>query len=91
MKRKVCDFGSYKKMMKLSYNEFNRWITSFYDAAYKDALDDLEAEKANEEPEEAIFKELSDEDLLSILLSVKGIGEKRARTAVERIMEYEGN
>lgn len=88
MKRKVCDFSTYKKITKLTFNEFNIWIKGFYDTVYNDALDRLEAERKEQEGN-AIFTELSDEELMNVLLSVKGIGEKRAKTAVERIMNYE--
>lgn len=76
---KPVEFALYKKVSKLSYNDFNRWITNMYTIAFKDGADTASL------PEdcEAV---LSEDRLREILLSVKGIGEKRADEVIEKIL-----
>lgn len=76
---KPVEFALYKKVSKLSYNDFNRWITNMYTIAFKDGAD------AASLPEdcEAV---LTEDRLREILLSVKGIGEKRADEVIEKIL-----
>lgn len=76
---KPVEFALYKKVSKLSYNDFNRWITNMYTIAFKDGAD------AASLPEncEAV---LSEDRLMEILLSVKGIGEKRANEILQKIL-----
>lgn len=76
---KPVEFAVYKKVSKLSYNDFNRWITNMYTIAFKDGAD------AASLPEdcEAV---LTEDRLREILLSVKGIGEKRADEVIEKIL-----
>lgn len=76
---KPVEFALYKKVSKLSYNDFNRWITNMYTIAFKDGAD------AASLPEdcEAV---LTEDRLREILLSVKGIGERRADEVIEKIL-----
>lgn len=53
----------------MSLNELNRWALSLYASGMQDGI---------EESEKDLVAEISDEKLLEILLSVKGIGPKRA-------------
>lgn len=74
---KPVDFSTYKMVQKLSFNDFNKWVISVYNTGYQDGLNDQEYDV-----------ELSDEELLDIILSVKGIGKTRATAVVESVMSY---
>lgn len=98
--KKPLNFSTYKLLHKMSFNEFNRWLIEFYMSAYDDGaeecankiqrgeivLDNVESETLSLEPEDCVSA-LSVEDLKSLLLSVNGIGEKRADTIMERILQ----
>ena len=86
--RKVLDFATYKRITKYSLNEFNRWVKTLYDNAFNDGL---EFAKDNMYIEQRITPEdlvsaYTDERLMEILLSVKGIGKNRAQEVVDKIM-----
>lgn len=86
--RKVLDFATYKRITKYSLNEFNRWVKTLYDNAFNDGL---EFAKDNMYIEQRIMPEdlvsaYTDERLMEILLSVKGIGKNRAQEVVDKIM-----
>ena len=76
--KKALDFSTYKKFQKLSFNDTNRLFSAMYANAYDDgkqaALEDCAAA-------------LTDERLLEIILSVKGIGINRAKLVVQKILE----
>lgn len=74
---KVMDFATYKKLHKLSLNDTNRWIKSVYASAYDEGQKDMMSE---------CVASLTEDMLLDILLSVKGIGEKRARQVIDKIL-----
>ncbi len=88
--KKVIDFSTYKKIRVLSFNDFNRWITEVYKNAYVDGRNDS-ATLINEDCVAA----LTEDRLLEIIMSVKGIGRKRAEEAVAKILQeglsYYGN
>lgn len=86
--RKAIDFSQYKKIQKFSLNEFNRWIESVYRAGFDDAMVLTQRDLYNRmeiEPADLVSA-YTDERLMEILLSVKGIGEKRAREVVDKIL-----
>lgn len=80
--KKAVDFSAYKKVRALSFNDFNRWITEVYKIAYTDGRNDSAA-LMNEDCVAA----LTEDRLLEIILSVKGIGRKRAEEAVAKILQ----
>lgn len=75
---KPITFQNLKQIKKMSLNEFNRWALSLYASGMQDGI---------EESEKDLVAEISDEKLLEILLSVKGIGPKRADEVMKKIMK----
>jgi hypothetical protein len=76
--KKALNFSAYKKLQKLSLNDTNRWINALYAQAFDDGKRTLTAE---------CVATLTEDTLMDILLSVKGIGENRARQVVDKIIE----
>lgn len=76
--KKPIDFATFKKIQKMSLNTFNRWLADLCSTIYDDGatsiLDDCQAV-------------LTEDRLMEILLSVKGIGEKRAKEAATKILQ----
>lgn len=77
---KPASFSDMKKVQKMTLNQFNRWVECVYKSGMQDGLDTVYEETVAEIPED---------DLRSILLSVKGIGEKRADEIMKKILSYE--
>ena len=75
---KPITFQNLKQIKKMSLNELNRWALSLYASGMQDGI---------EESEKDVVAEISDEKLLEILLSVKGIGSKRADEVMKKIMK----
>ena len=75
---KPVTFQNLKQIKKMSLNELNRWALSLYASGMQDGI---------EESEKDLVAEISDEKLLEILLSVKGIGPKRADEVMKKIMK----
>ena len=80
--KKVADFKTYQLVKKLSFNDFNRWIVAFYGSAY----DAGKADASNTLLDECMST-LTEDRLMEILLSVKGIGKNRAREVVEKVLQ----
>lgn len=76
--KKALDFSTYKKLHKLSLNDTNRWITALYAQAFEDGKSELIGECS---------ATLTEDRLLEIILSVKGIGKNRAKQVVDKILE----
>ena len=76
--KKALDFSTYKKFQKLSFNDTNRLFSAFYANAYDDCKKEI--------MEECVAS-LTEDRLLEILLSVKGIGKTRAQLVVQKIIE----
>ena len=75
--KKVTDFGQFKNVKNMSFNNFNRWVTSIYGSGYQDGYDEA-TEGA----------EIFDEDsLYDFLISVKGIGCVLADRIVQAMSE----
>lgn len=72
---KPASFSDMKRVNKMSYNDFNRWVSSIYKSGYNDGLD--------------TNNWVSDEDIFAILRS-EGIGKERANRICDRIMEIGG-
>lgn len=80
--KKLVDFNNWKQVKKLSLNDFNRWVISIYQSGYKDGQ---EAEKEKFKELESECTVMMDDDLKDLLLTVPGVGEKRAETIVEKV------
>lgn len=74
---KVVDFATYKKLKSLSFNDTNRWVHALYAQAYDDGKKELLDE---------CVASLTEDHLLEIILSVKGIGKTRAKEVVDKIL-----
>lgn len=75
---KPITFQIYKQLQKMSLNELNRWALSLYQSGMQDGID-----LTNED----IVAEISEDALREVLLSVKGIGPKRADEVIEKILK----
>lgn len=74
---KLISFATFKKLKGLSLNDFNRWAGVVYKSGFSDGVT---------WSEEDVISEVSEDELLDTLMSVKGIGRKRAEEAVEKIL-----
>lgn len=71
----------------MSFNDLNRWMISFYAAAYDDGVQDcMKTMKLDIEPEDCEVA-IDGQRLYDIISSVKGIGEKRADEIMAKIKE----
>lgn len=75
---KPITFQTFKRIKKMSLNEINRWASVVYQSGMQDGID-----LTNED----IVAEISEDTLREILLSVKGIGPKRADEVMEKILK----
>ena len=82
MKSKPIDFSAFKKLQRLSLNEFNRWLFDLCNTVYEDGVNSVSQNSA---------VELTDERLLEILLSVKGIGHNRAEAVIRKVLNEDTN
>jgi hypothetical protein len=76
--KKALDFRTYKQFQKLSFNDTNRLLSAFYANAYDDGKHFVQQE---------CIAALTEDHLLEILLSVKGIGRNRAEQVIAKIIE----
>lgn len=76
--KKALDFSTYKKFQKLSFNDTNR----LFHALYANAYDDCRKEMLNN-----CSASLTEDHLMEIILSVKGVGKNRAKQIVDKILE----
>ena len=76
--KKPVDFSTYKMVRNLSFNDFNRWVMSIYASAYQDGIDDADSD---------CVAALTDERMMELILSVKGIGKRRAEELLVKICE----
>lgn len=81
---KPASFSDFKRVQKLSLNDFNRWMTTLYQTAFETGLREGESEL-----DEAVI--LDEDKLLQIILSVKGVGQKRAELIVDKILSKEND
>lgn len=77
---KAVDFSTLKRVQKMTLNQFNAYMSEVVRAAWQNGVDDVIGDHNKEE----IVIYDSDE-LYKLLLSVKGIGAKRAQTIVNPI------
>lgn len=80
---KAVNFQTYKQIRKMSLNDLNKWVLSIYKSGYLDGLQEGESESVI--ADECVAA-LTDERLKEILLSIKGIGEKRAEMVLSAVL-----
>lgn len=81
MKAKTASFSDFKRIQRMSLNEFNVWMRTFYQTAYDDGLDAIEAEFGD------CIATVYEDRLMEILLSIKGIGQSRADQIIDAILK----
>ena len=83
--KKALDFNTYKRLQKMSYNDMNRWIGTFWGAAYETGLN--ESAKDVNLPD-GVSTVISDDDLFILLTSVKGVGKNRACEIMDKMKQF---
>ena len=79
---KPITFAQLKRIQKMSLNDFNRWLTELCKAMYSDGFKEGESE----------FDDcaiVTEERLMEVLLSVKGIGRNRAEQVINILLNEE--
>ena len=74
---KPISYKQYKMLRNISHNDFNRFFMSVYTSGGQDAVDKME---------ENIVAEVTEEQLLDIILSVKGVTQETAEQIVDAIL-----
>ena len=78
---------AWNKIKKISYPGFRKWVNDYGIALAKNALSgnlDEEVPRVTED-----YAMMDTDDLYEILLSVPGIGEKRAEMVIEKIIAWQ--
>lgn len=75
---KPVDFSTYQQLRKMSFNDVNKWVISIYQSGVQDGIN-----ITNDD----VIAELDEDQLLEIMLSVKGIGKNRALQVIEKIID----
>ena len=79
---KPITFAQLKQIQKMSLNDFNRWLMELCKAMYSDGFKEGESE----------FDDcaiVTEERLMEIMLSVKGIGRNRAEQVINILLNEE--
>jgi len=79
---KPISFAQLKQIQKMSLNDFNRWLMELCKAMYSDGFKEGESE----------FDDcaiVTEERLMEVMLSVKGIGKNRAEQVVSILLNEE--
>jgi len=79
---KPISFAQLKQIQKMSLNDFNRWLMELCKAMYSDGFKEGESE----------FDDcaiVTEERLMEVMLSVKGIGRNRAEQVVNILLNEE--
>jgi len=79
---KPITFAQLKQIQKMSLNDFNRWLMELCKAMYSDGFKEGESE----------FDDcaiVTEERLMEVLLSVKGIGRNRAEQVINILLNEE--
>ena len=91
---KPLDFNTYKRLRKMSFNDLNRWLRSFWETAYQTGVDEavengvVEVDKQEPTLPENLTTVISNDDLFDLLVSIKGIGEHRANEILDKMEEF---
>lgn len=85
-----------EKLKRMKRGEFTKWMTSLYSSAYDDGwnacVDAFNAGQQNGNiivPEDVEAEVFDADALMDVLLSVKGIGRRRAEEVIRRIADAE--
>ena len=86
----------FKTIKSMKPSQFIQWVNSFYKQAYNQGRDDAFAEMVNCKdniilPEDVEASVYTDEEMLELILSVKGIGINRANKLIELILRGNQN
>lgn len=79
---KPISFAQLKQIQKMSLNDFNRWLMELCKAMYSDGFKEGESE----------FDDcaiVTEERLMEVMLSVKGIGRNRAEQVINILLNEE--
>lgn len=79
---KPISFAQLKQIQKMSLNDFNRWLMELCKAMYSDGFKEGESE----------FDDcaiVTEERLMEVMLSVKGIGRNRAEQVINILLNDE--
>ena len=76
--KKLITFQDLKKIQRAPLRDFNRWLEVIYESGKQNAI---------EEMNENVVAEVQEDELMDILLSVKGIGQKRADEIMRKILK----
>ena len=79
---KPISFAQLKQIQKMSINDFNRWLMELCKAMYSDGFKEGESE----------FDDcaiVTEERLMEVMLSVKGIGRNRAEQVIDILLNEE--
>lgn len=79
---KPISFAQLKQIQKMSLNDFNRWLMELCKAVYSDGFKEGESE----------FDDcaiVTEERLMEVMLSVKGIGRNRAEQVINILLNEE--
>lgn len=76
MRKKPIDFATFKKIQKMSLSSFNHWLLDLCNTVYDDGVKSVS---------NADVIELTDEQVLNILVSVDGIQQSQAEEAVKKM------
>lgn len=79
---KPISFAQLKQIQKMSLNDFNRWLMELCKAMYSDGFKEGESE----------FDDcaiVTEDRLMEVLLSVKGIGRNRAEQVINILLNEE--
>ena len=81
--KKLLDFITYKHIQKMSYSDMNKWVLSVYKSGFVDGLEEGEKEVSENSD---LVAQLTDDRLMKIILSVKGIGKNRAQAVIDKVL-----
>lgn len=91
-------FNQYKACMKMSKNEFSRWVDAFagamWEQGYIKAMENINKPEPTEETNsvtidttDTMLIDTSEEQIREILLSVPGVGPKLCEKIIDRVYE----
>ncbi len=89
---KSVNFSQFKALRRLSLNDFNRWLTVFYTEAFNHGVEHATKEQKREPDMTEEYDPITYEELRAVILTVPGVGGKRADMIIEKLEErYENN
>ena len=79
--KKYADFKTFKRVKQMSLNDFNRWVMELYRAAFEDGL------KEGEEEWDECVAAMTEDRMLEVFMSVRGIGPVRAQRLLDAVLQ----